>query len=481
MAKPTQDQLDKINQLSIKQLTDEDVYVFTDLMIDTLETYYHTELQPALLRTFMADAKQGVSLQLNHNWDALPAGRSYDARLVEDYIEGENDNVISLYGDFYIDLGRALETGISTDDVAKGIDSGVINYSSIGFAAEQWKCNICGNDIRDYWKCPHVPGRSYIVETDTGEEILKCKVLVGGNGEGELLENSLVYAGACRRASVTQNYNSSVTELRNSTKLHLVDNFKNIPLSAKLYQFYTKDGILFLTDTEERTGGVEYLLKRSETNVDFEQVKGILAKFDIAFESADELEEVLQKKFTVDSEDLSGLDELSKQVEELTTELVASKTENEKINGLLVSKDATIEELSKLNEELTAKAGLVETYHTDLLEKASGYAIRLNGNAFNADLYERYLKSLSIAELKEVVVELEKSVDASFEGYRKSESREQKLEKGEELTKADFEDEVEFRAYVAEKAIKYAKENDVSIVEATKLMYEKYSNDGSEN
>ena len=49
-----------------------------------------------------------------------------------------------------------------------------------------------------------------------------------------------------------------------------------------------------------------------------------------------------------------------------------------------------------------------------------------------------------------------------------------------ELYQADFETEEEFRGHIAELADEYARENNVSLTEATKLMYAKYKERGDE-
>lgn len=485
MPTPTKEQLERINRFSVEPLAEDAVYVFEDMMIDDQETFYHTVLHENLLRKFVADINKGISLQLNHNSRHLPTGKSFGSRLQEDVAES-GDYIKSVYGEFYIDRGRQLEAGISTDDVIKGVEAGVISDSSIGFTASQWECSICGNDIRDFWSCPHIPGKKYAVTHDGEDLIEKCVVNVGEDGEGEILENSLVYSGACDRASIVRNYCKDVRDSEKGTKLRVVSDFKDIPLSANIYQYYAKDGVVLLTDADESTGGAEQLRRRSELGVDFEKLMSILNKYGIQASSEKGLTDALGALTTAQTQLADKEAELATATDtitELSTKLDEANSKLTTAADELSTKDTTIEELTKTNEDLSQKAGLVETYRGDLVKQALTLGVRAQGNAFKAELYERFLDTLSIDEIKGVVADLQSEVDAKFAGVRVSDSSDHSLERHldkEPSTRADFEDEGQFRAYVAEKAIEYSKEKGVSITDATKEMYRKYSQDGSD-
>ena len=468
MPKPTEQQLQLINsRFSQVELTEDNCYVFTNLMIDNLPTSYNSIIQPALLNTFLEDVKNGVALLLVHNSRKLPIGRSFDARIKSEYVPDEGREVLTLYGDFYIPLGISLEGGVTTDDITRGIDTGINFATSIGFNAKDWKCSICGNDIRDYFACPHVPGRKYAVERNGEDLVETCYVLVGEDGVGELLEDSLVYAAACDRASVIRHLSASVTDFRESSKLQVIDDIKNVPLEAMVTQYYTKDGSVLFTDTQERTCGTEYLRKRSEDQVELEKVINILGKFDIKFADESELETALSKALSLQKNTIEELEKANQEIESLTDEL-------QKANEGLTLKDETIKELSEKNEELSEKAGLAETYHKDLIAQALEAGVRSQGNAFPSEMYEKFLGTLSVDELKTVIKQFKDEFASKFDGTGFAKGIE---DKGSEkkLTREDFENESEFRDFIADKAIEYASENKVSLADATKLMYEKYS------
>jgi len=474
MPKPTEQQLQIINsKFSQTPLTEDNCFVFSNLMIDNLPTAYYSIIQPALLNTFLEDVKKGISLLLVHNSRKLPIGRSFDARVESEYVPEAGREVLTLYGDFYVPLGIALEGGITTDDVVKGIETGINFATSIGFNAEEWKCSICENDIRDYFACPHIPGRKYAVERDGKDVVETCYVLVGGNGEGELLEDSLVYAGACDRAGVIRNFSANVTDFRDSSKLQVIDDIKNVPMESVITQYYTKDGSVLFTDKPERTCGTEYLRKRSEDQAMLEKVIEVLGKFDIKFADESELETVLSEIFSLMESTTNKLEEANSEITALTEKLGEANEE-------LAQKDSTINELTEKNEELSEKAGLAETYRKDLINQALEAGIRAQGNSFPSEMFEKFLGTLSVDELKEVIKNFNEVFAAKFDGLGFAKGIEDSDSKAnKEFTRDDFETEAEFRDFIADKAVEYASENKVSLSEATKLMYEKYSK-GSE-
>ncbi|WP_426455306.1 hypothetical protein ACP26L_36415 (plasmid) [Paenibacillus sp. S-38] len=483
MPRPTQDQLDRINRFAMTPRTAEDTFVFESMMIDDQPTSYSSKLHPVLLNKFVQDANRGVGLLMNHNHGSLPVGRSFGAHIRGDFSE-HGEYINSVYGEFYMDLGRRTESGMTTDDLAKGIEAGTVFDTSIGFNATKWDCSICGHDIRDYSNCSHYPGRTYQVEGPGSvfhEET--CYVVAGADGKGELLENSLVYAGAAPRATITKSTLSAGSSDRKSKEgstLSLVDTFKNIPLNATIYSFYTKDGAVLYTDTDERTSGVEVLEQRSDTEVEFKKFQAVLGEFGVKFENEEELKSALSA--VVDKSELEtklaakevemteALAAKDAEMATIATDLAAAQTE-------LSAKDEVIGELTLKNEELSVKAGLGETYRSELEKQTIEYGVRVMGNAFNTDLFNKFLSTLSVEEVKAQLSSFQAQHEQNLGGNRQSETTEPVEQRlgNEPTSQEDFESEVEFRDYVAAEAVKYANEHGVSLVDATKLMYQKHS------
>ncbi|WP_145052805.1 hypothetical protein [Paenibacillus xylanexedens] len=481
MPKPTQSQLDRINhRFADTPRTEENTFVFESLMIDDQPTSYSSKLHPSLLQKFMQDANRGVGLLMNHNHRSLPVGRSFGAQLRSDVSE-QGELMTTLYGEFYIDLGRNTEGNMSTDDLAKGIDAGTIFDTSVGFNATKWDCSICGHDIRDYRNCSHMPGKTYQVEGNDGvhrEE--QCFVIAGADGKGELLENSVVYAGAAPRATITKTNFSvgdgvSDRKSEEGSTLFPVDTFKDIPLNATIYSFYSKGGEMVLySDTDERTGGVAELQKRSESEVEFEKLTAVLGEFGLKFGTEDELKTALSS--LSDKTELEG--KLSAKEAEMTQTLAEKETELATALADALAKDEVITELTAKNEELSAKAGLGETYRADLETETVEYAVRVMGNAVNTELFTKFLSTLSVDEVKSQLNSFKEQHNQNFSGSRQTQAQEplkDRTANGTATYLEDFESEDEFRDYVADKATEYAKENGVTLAVATREMFAKYS------
>jgi hypothetical protein len=440
--KPTPEQLEKINKFALIPLTEDDVFVFNDLMIDdSLVKSHMIKVHDNLLTKFMQDTKSGVGLLIGHNSDQLPIGRSFDAYKVTEV--DENGNVVNtLYGSFYIDLNRNTESGMTTNDIVKGIMFGTIFDTSVGFRASSYKCSICGNDIRDFAKCPHFPGEVYAIERDGVIQNELCYAIVGEDGDGELLENSLVFAGACDRASIQKQFSAnSVTNLKDSTKLQMIDNIKSVPLGAVVYTYMAKDGVVMYY-TEQKNENL-----RSDEDLTTEKLKEILSKYGVTLSDTNDVERFIDE-FVVS---------LKEQAEEKSKELLAQ----------IAERDEKIAQLEAEKEELSKKAELAEEYRNSLINDAIEMGIRAHGNLFNEELFRKFLSTLSIEEIKETYEKFREEVNAKYPDGRVTEP-EDKTDK-----QPVFASDEEFRAYVAEEAKKYAEENNISLAEATKIMYKK--------
>lgn len=462
MAKPTPEELSVINtKFAKKELSEDDVYVFSDLMIDNRPTSYYSRIHENLLKTFLNDTRNGIGLLMNHNSRTLPVGRSFDAELKHDDVDGSTTP--TLYGKYYMPLGVATQQGMSTDDLAKSIDAGTVFDTSIGFSAEQWCCSICKYDIRDWRNCMHFPGEKYMVENANGvNEETMCYVDVGEDGEGSILENSLVYAGAAGRATIVKQFAETPTEQETAkndsamSKLSVVDNIKTVPATAKLFQYLSADGVVLLTDTTDRT---DITKLRSELQVN---------------EKVTELE----GKLSATEAELTNVQgQLSAKEGELAT-ATATLSEKESEITYLTAKVAELEgkeqELSAKVTELTAKAEVADQFRADLIEQTLDAGVKAQGNSFMRDKFAKFLSTLSIEEIKEAKTGFEQSFSATFANAKRvteAGNLEQKPDANAPLTRSSFETEQEFRDYVGKTAITYAKEHGIGVAEATEKLF----------
>ncbi|ETT30431.1 hypothetical protein C161_27488, partial [Paenibacillus sp. FSL R5-192] len=219
MAKPSAEQLSKINQKALVPLTEEQVHVFQARIIGTKRIdKYKMKITPNFLRKMADQVKEGVALLVDHPWQkweslSFPYGRTFDSRIVEE--NGE----LELYGDHY--MAKGLEAnGISTDQLATGIDAGTIFDTSAGFISTKHNCSICGGDYYRNPDCTHIRGLEY-----DGKE---CLVLAD---EGYIMENSIVFDGGYEGAGITRGSLSS--KIQEDNEVQQQTEYEPLPLDAK--------------------------------------------------------------------------------------------------------------------------------------------------------------------------------------------------------------------------------------------------------
>lgn len=401
MPRPTPDQLRKINKLSHTELKEDQVYVFRSLSADTLPIQrfgwfgeYNIHLTEKMLQKLKKDYQKGVGLLASHDNSRLPFGRTFDAEVTADEVNGES--IKTLYIDHYIvthmvgENGErrelATEIGMTNQQIADHIEVGHVFDTSIGFTMDDIKCSICKNDIRDYEKCEHVPGLTY----DADGEKVRCDLVVD---DGEGVENSLVYAGAVNRAIIqksqkpeatSEQFSISQSELQTPVKfgdmaLYTVDDVKNLPKGAEVYCCLSKGNLQLFTTTPERRDFNKFLKGREEMS----QVNNHAAS------PADE--QLAATEPTVEMIAKSEYDEALAAKENELQVALARVTE---LEGQLAQANEKIEALS-------VKAQLADQFTEDLIQETVKAGIAARGNAFNAERYEKYLRTLSVDEIKE--------------------------------------------------------------------------------
>lgn len=486
MATPSQEELRQINQFTQREFTADELYVFDNLMIDTLPVESHFIIPQEDLVESLHAQTIGTPLILDHNSRTLPVGRSFASRMQLDDVNGKQ--VKTAYGKFYIDKGRATESNMTTDDLIKGIEAGTLSDTSIGFSFSDAKCSICGNDLRDFENCKHWPGRTYDVEQEDGSvEQETCWIEAGG--EGTLYENSLVYAGAVNRATVQRSFSAqSVTENEKGTNLFAVEDIKAIPQGAHFILHFSKRGSALFTASPERVEYGQSTPKRSDDEVDMQKIREALSAIGITaeFSTYEELSAAITKfaEGLVNPEDVVAKADFEARVAEIA-ELSTKNTELakqvEESAEALASRDATIAELTAKNEELAGKADLADTYRSDLVTKALEAGVRAQGNAFQSEMFGKFLETLSVSELKDVIAGFEAEFAGRFEGAKMTDGKETfRTNSSAPTSRDDFETDEEFREFVAEEAIKLANEQGIAFRDAMNHVVAKYSTDGSE-
>ncbi|MET3828634.1 hypothetical protein ABIC86_000094 [Paenibacillus sp. DS2363] len=372
MAKPTSEQLTKINQKALQPLTDDQAHVFQARIIGTKRIdKYKMKITPNFLRKMADQVKEGVALLVDHpwqKWDALsfPYGRTFDSRIVEE--GGE----LELYGDHY--MAKGLEAnGISTDQLATGIDSGTIFDTSAGFVTTKHNCSICGGDYFRGAECSHMRGQEY-----EGKE---CLVLAD---DGYIMENSIVFDGGYEGAGITRGSLSIKPSVESESQQK--NEYEQLPLDAKSLD---GDGRVFYFFSNK--GGMNAFVSKQHQTL--EQAKTQAEGDD-----------------TVTEEQKAALAASQTQ----TIALTAANSVLGQVRATLgVENDADI--TSKL-ATLSAQAADGAVYKTKVTEQACGAGVRALGEAFNTETMKAMLSHLPVSEIEKIGATYEAQAQAALGG-----------------------------------------------------------------
>ena len=192
----TADDMALINQLTLSELTEDQVFTFKAVLCDNktdrqFDRFTRKALQE-LQQLFM-----GKTVIKDHSWSSdTQVARIYKTELVTsatELVDGTAEPYTQLVAHCYM-LRLA-----STADLIAEIQGGIKKEGSVGFRASSAICSICGTDnAKNY--CRHWPGKTYEKE---GGQVLCTFTL---NGASDAYEFSLVAVPAQRAAGVSKSY-----------------------------------------------------------------------------------------------------------------------------------------------------------------------------------------------------------------------------------------------------------------------------------
>ena len=150
---PSAEQLEKINRLTKKAVTAEEVYVFSvrlcDDQVDRDFERFDSAALPGLAKLFIG--KTGI---VDHKWSS----DKQVARIFQTEVVRED-------GAEFIKAWAYIRRGDANDEIIADIEAGIKKEVSVGCAMGRSVCSICGSD---YGSCGHRKGESYDGSTTTG-------------------------------------------------------------------------------------------------------------------------------------------------------------------------------------------------------------------------------------------------------------------------------------------------------------------------
>lgn len=188
--RPTKEQLAVINsRLPGTEVTAEQLEVLPFMAFDQKRTDRYTVMTKEMMRKIELDMNEGrvAFNSLHRSQSTLPVGRSINAR-----IKGTE-----LHANMYAVHTRP--DGTPFEDAKELVDkfnTGAVYACSLGVSVAFYKCNICGNDIRDWSNCEHMLGKTYM----KNEQPIICIAAMTGH---DIVDGIAMDCGAYELSGVT--------------------------------------------------------------------------------------------------------------------------------------------------------------------------------------------------------------------------------------------------------------------------------------
>lgn len=210
----TAEELKLINTYTRRNLSEDEVYVFSVILcdndIDRDNERFTVESLFALEKLFVG--RTGI---IDHN----PSAKNQTARIFACEVEAVSTMKTQTGDDYFRLKARAYMPRCDGNrDVIAAIDSGIIKEVSVGCAVEKTVCSICGEDIE---RCVHRKGETYGGKVCCGELL----------NPYDAYEWSFVAVPAQKKAGVTKSHFKNRKEMKMDEILKNLDEEKGFNLT----------------------------------------------------------------------------------------------------------------------------------------------------------------------------------------------------------------------------------------------------------
>jgi len=418
---PNETQLSKINTMTKRNLSPEEVFVFRSKAIGNglIPTRFN-RVDKSLLEVFLNDAQKGIAFMLDHSWagfarpkPALNYGRSFEAELKRSRNGIATGETMALYIDNYIVKGREKD-GISTDSIIADIEDGVLFDVSVGFGNDVDECSVCG---KNYWACPdHYAGVEYDGKL--------CEVIM--KPPGVLFELSGVFAGAYPGAQIL----STMSENGSQDALVMVNDLKTIEQGVRLYRIYSANHGSLLTYAPKgaiktktglyAVGGVPGKEEEKKVELKDQVFAAILAKTGLTETAEMTAEQVMTALAGKLKEEVK--EEVKLTFRESTEPLKFALTEPDirRALGLIEQADQPIPENWATKIVDLSKEG--RESRTELINDTLEWGVRAHGNDFAMESYREILSepSRTVQAIKDMREQFKKKAGEELAAGRKT-------------------------------------------------------------
>lgn len=208
------EEIELINAYSRRTLTKDDVYVFSVVLCDndidrdgerfTVESLFELE------KLFVG--KTGI-------FDHSPTAKNQTARIFACSVESVEGRKTATGDDYFRLTARAyIPRSKGNEEIILAIDSGILKEVSVGCAAEEVRCSICGESLHS---CSHIKGKNYSGKICCGE---LCGIY-------DAYEWSFVAVPAQKNAGVIKNFDGKEMNMEDILKSIYAE--KDINLSSE--------------------------------------------------------------------------------------------------------------------------------------------------------------------------------------------------------------------------------------------------------
>lgn len=289
-----QQELELINRYARRELTEDEVYLFSVTLCDndidrdgerfTVEALYELE------KLFVG--KTGI---LDHD----PTAKNQKARIISCKTEAVEGAVTALGEPLYHLTARAyIPRTEGNKELIEAIEAGIVKEVSVGCSVGVIRCSVCGNDMRSPM-CSHIRGREYDGKLCYGEL----------SEPRDAYEFSFVAVPAQRSAGVIK---SGCKEKNMNEWMKSLECEKELTLSKseaeQLRAYITKleqDQTYAKAYKDQLTQAVRSALRQKGVELDYTVESGILDKLSIS--EAQELLKALAKHQRKAQPQLSGI------------------------------------------------------------------------------------------------------------------------------------------------------------------------------
>ncbi len=401
LREPTDVEMVVINKMAKQELKKEQCMIIEGMPAnDMMLTSYGYYIGTSSLFNFKTDLEAGqIPMNVMHrrdlalgNWLPGEIARMSPGELIaspQDLARAKQGKNYVLRSNLYMMKGLSMGN-YSTDQLAKAYMGGLLQDVSITWFGRPGECmmpcSICGNDIRDYMKCEHIPLREY------------DGVLCTYDVEGAHLTNiALVDDGGLPGATLAS---GEVQVLMAEDGAVDWESIKKLAMNREITgQLAMPGGIIGRAPETNRLKGQK---RKEESDMDF---KGFCVKFEKELSETYVLKanhDKVAQDLTTAQEQLTTVNgELTTVKEQLTTAQTELTTTKEKLTAKETEYTNLEKQFGDANVELNEKREHAEIGKARLTELQAEYhrlGVVINGDKWIEETKDTQLNAMSITD-----------------------------------------------------------------------------------